>query len=102
MTIQTDVVRLDFLIGRQKDDSIEEQKIKQKYRDRSKGNAKTFGTDWTIKVKAKGKQGDPLLVNAQARLIVNLAFNQKWITKKSHSDCFKPASVSLQTVTLTK
>ena len=99
---QEDAERIDFLMTRQKKDKAEEQQIKQKYRDKSKGNAKAFGNDWTINVKAKDPKGDPLLNNPQARLIVNLALHQKWIDKKSHSICFKPASVSAQKVTVSK
>tara|TARA_R110000796_G_scaffold51441_1_gene121311 strand:+ start:315 stop:635 length:321 start_codon:yes stop_codon:yes gene_type:complete len=99
---QEDAERIDFLMTRQKEDKAEEQQIKQKYRDKSKGNAKAFGNDWTINVKAKDPKGDPLLNNPQARLIVNLALHQKWIDKKSHSNCFKPATVNAQKVTISK
>tara|TARA_R110001592_G_scaffold355152_1_gene655480 strand:- start:45 stop:407 length:363 start_codon:yes stop_codon:yes gene_type:complete len=75
--------------------------LKQKYRDESKGKDALFGSAWTYYIKVKAIQKvKPILNTNEARLIINLAFNQKWINKKTHSNCFKIPAVRKQEVSI--
>tara|TARA_R110000796_G_C14299971_1_gene405114 strand:+ start:121 stop:444 length:324 start_codon:yes stop_codon:yes gene_type:complete len=75
--------------------------LKQKYRDESKGKEALFGSAWTCFIKVNAvKKVTPILNTNEAKLIINLAFNQKWINKKTHSNCFKIPAVRKQEVTI--
>tara|TARA_R110002072_G_C7827292_1_gene523837 strand:- start:10 stop:372 length:363 start_codon:yes stop_codon:yes gene_type:complete len=75
--------------------------LKQKYRDKSEGKEALFGSAWTCFIKVKAIQKvKPILNTNEARLIINLAFNQKWINKKTHSNCFKIPAVRKQEVSI--
>jgi len=110
MTIQTDVVRLNLIMTRQKSYQIEEQQIKQKYRDRANGKSKiyrangkskTFGSRWTINIKAS-KKAVPLLKQPETKSTLANALKQGLITQYIYDYCFKDGKVKAQEVTISK